>query len=108
MTLDRLLYELAAPQHLSQYTLDRRSVVVVDEASMVDTRRLVRLLEIAERAGAKVVLTGDDRQLPSVEAGGGFGALGRELGATRLGANAAPGGRVGALSARGASRGPCR
>ena len=55
---------------------------------MVDTRRLVRLLEIAERAGAKVVLTGDDRQLPSVEAGGGFGALGRELGATRLGANA--------------------
>ena len=72
VTLDRLLYELAAPQHLSQYTLDPRSVVVVDEASMVDTRRLVRLLEIAERAGAKVVLTGDDRQLPSVEAGGGF------------------------------------
>ena len=34
------------------------------------------------------MLTGDDRQLPSVEAGGGFGALGCELGATRLGANA--------------------
>ena len=33
------------------------------------------------------MLTGDDRQLPSVEAGGGFGALGRELGATRLGSN---------------------
>jgi ATP-dependent exoDNAse (exonuclease V) alpha subunit len=88
VTLDRLLYELAAPQHLSYYSLDPRSIVVVDEASMVDTRRLVRLLEIAERAGAKVVLTGDDRQLPSVEAGGGFGALGRELGATRLGSNA--------------------
>ena len=88
VTLDRLLYELAAPQHLSHYSLDPRSIVVVDEASMVDTRRLVRLLEIAERAGAKVVLTGDDRQLPSVEAGGGFGALGRELGATRLGSNA--------------------
>jgi hypothetical protein len=62
VTLDRLVYELAAPQHLSHYSLDRRSIVVVDEASMVDTRRLVRLLEIAERAGAKVVLTGDDRQ----------------------------------------------
>ena len=88
VTLDRLLYELAVPQHLSHHSLDPSSIVVVDEASMVDTRRLVRLLEIAERAGAKVVLTGDDRQLPSVEAGGGFGALGRELGATRLGSNA--------------------
>ena len=88
VTLDRLLYELSAPQHLAQHSLDPRSIVVVDEASMVDTRRLVRLLEIAARAGAKVVLTGDDRQLPSVEAGGGFGALGRELGATRLGSNA--------------------
>jgi len=47
VTLDRLLYELAAPPHLSHYSLDPRSVVVVDEASMVDTRRLVRLLEIA-------------------------------------------------------------
>ena len=108
VTLDRLLYELSAPPHLSHYSLDPRSVVVVDEASMVDTRRLVRLLEIAQRAGAKIVLTGDDRQLPSVEAGGGFGALGRELGATRLGSNAAPGCRVGALSARCAPRGPCR
>ena len=65
VTLDRLLYELSAPQHLSRYSLDPRSVVVVDEASMVDTRRLVRLLEIAQRAGAKIVLTGDDRQLPN-------------------------------------------
>jgi hypothetical protein len=58
VTLDRLVYELSAPQHLSQCALDSRSVVVVDEASMVDTRRLVRLLEIAERAGAKGVLPG--------------------------------------------------
>jgi len=69
VTLDRLLYELSAPQHLSHYSLDPRSDRGRREASMVDTRRLVRLLEIAGRAGAKVVLTGDDRQLPSVEAG---------------------------------------
>jgi hypothetical protein len=55
VTLDRLLYELAAPQHLSQHSLDPRSVVVVDEASMVDTRRLVRLLEIAERVRSRRV-----------------------------------------------------
>jgi len=67
--------------------LDSRSVVVVDEASMVDTRRLVRLLEIAERAGAKVVLTGDDGNSPRSRRRRLWGPR-RELGATRLGSNA--------------------
>ena len=54
VTLDRLLYELGrAYGHLSRCSLDPRSIVVVDEASMVDTRRLVRLLEIAEPRGYK-------------------------------------------------------
>ena len=53
VTLDRLLYELSAPPHLSRCSLDPRSIVVVDEASMVDTRRLVRLLEIAQRVERK-------------------------------------------------------
>jgi len=84
VTLDRLLYELSAPQHLSHYSLDPRSIVVVDEASMVDTRRLVRLLEIAGRAGAKVVLTGDDRQTP-------LGRGGRRLWRARAASSERPG-----------------
>jgi conjugative relaxase-like TrwC/TraI family protein len=55
--------------------IDDRHVLVVDEAGMVDTRRLGQLLSHAQRAGAKVVLVGDHHQLPAVEAGGAFAAL---------------------------------
>jgi hypothetical protein len=56
-------------------------VLVVDEAAMVATRKLTPLLSNAERAGAKVVLVGDDRQFASIAAGGGFRALRLRLGA---------------------------
>jgi hypothetical protein len=59
-------------------------VLVVDEAGMVGTRTIARLLSHAERAKAKVVLVGDHRQLPEIEAGGTFGALARRLGAVEL------------------------
>jgi ATP-dependent exoDNAse (exonuclease V) alpha subunit len=48
------------------------TVLVVDEAGMVGTRNLDRLLAHAEAAASKVVLVGDDRQLPEIEAGGAF------------------------------------
>src|SRR5215208_3924859 len=55
--------------------LPRRSVLVVDEAGMLPTRQLARLVDHAERARAKLVLVGDHRQLPEIEAGGAFRAL---------------------------------
>ncbi len=55
--------------------LERGSVVVVDESGMVGTRQLAALLDHAENAGAKVVLVGDDKQLPEIAAGGAFRAL---------------------------------
>jgi hypothetical protein len=55
------------------------TVVIVDEAGMVGTRNLELLLEHAERAGAKVVLVGDDRQLPEIEAGGAFRGIKNRL-----------------------------
>jgi conjugative relaxase-like TrwC/TraI family protein len=64
--------------------LDARSVLVVDEAGMLGSRKLARLLDHAERAGAKVVLVGDDRQLAAIEAGGGFRGLRLRLGASVL------------------------
>jgi ATP-dependent exoDNAse (exonuclease V) alpha subunit len=67
--------------------LDGRTVLVVDEAAMVATRKLVPLLGHAERAGAKVVLVGDDRQFASIAAGGGFRALRHRLGASELTVN---------------------
>jgi len=64
--------------------LDARTVLVVDEAGMLGSRKLGRLLDQAQRAGAKVVLVGDDRQLASIEAGGGFRGLRLRLGASVL------------------------
>lgn len=46
--------------------LDAGSLVLVDEAGMVGTRDLEAVLSAARAAGAKVVLMGDRRQLPSV------------------------------------------
>ncbi|MFZ4408171.1 MAG: AAA family ATPase [Paracraurococcus sp.] len=54
---------------------DRGTVAVVDEAAMLDTRVLGELLGEARRAGAKVILAGDDRQLASIERGGLFAEL---------------------------------
>lgn len=55
--------------------LHRSSVLVVDEAGMLGTRQLAELLDRAAAAEAKVVLVGDDRQLPEIDAGGLFRAL---------------------------------
>ena len=52
--------------------LGARSVVVVDEASMVGTHELRRLLEATTAARAKTVLVGDPYQLAPVKARGGM------------------------------------
>jgi conjugative relaxase-like TrwC/TraI family protein len=79
-TCDRLLGDLDRGQE----QLDPRTVLVVDEAGMVGSRKLARLLEHAQQAEAKVVLVGDDRQLAPIDAGGGFRALRLRLGASEL------------------------
>jgi conjugative relaxase-like TrwC/TraI family protein len=61
-----------------------RSVVVIDEASLLGTRDLRELLEHVVHADGKLVLVGDDRQLPAIRAGGAFLALARRLGAFEL------------------------
>ena len=65
-TLAKLTSHLA----LSEAQLSATTVVVVDEAGMVGTRDIADLLERAERAGSKVVLVGDPKQLPEITAGG--------------------------------------
>jgi conjugative relaxase-like TrwC/TraI family protein len=61
-----------------------RTVIVCDEAAMVGTRDLARLIDLTDRANAKLVLVGDPKQLPPIEAGGLYPALERRLGAARL------------------------
>jgi conjugative relaxase-like TrwC/TraI family protein len=97
-TVDRLLHELdqAAGDRAHHArrgeqpeapVLDDGSVLVVDEAGMVGSRKLGRLLDHARQAGAKVVLVGDDRQLAAIDAGGGFRGLRVRLGASVLSDN---------------------
>ena len=63
---------------------DHRTVVIVDEAAMLDTPVTGELLAAARQAGAKVILAGDDRQLASIERGGLFAELRQRHGAAEI------------------------
>lgn len=56
-------------------TLTHKDVLVVDEAGLVGSRQMERVLIHARDAGAKVVLVGDAEQLQAIEAGAAFRAL---------------------------------
>jgi hypothetical protein len=80
-TLTRLLGSL------ERAPLRGNTILVIDEAGMAGTRLLARLFDHAERAGAKVVLVGDPKQLPEIEAGGLLAALEERLPAAELTVN---------------------
>ncbi|MEX2291803.1 MAG: MobF family relaxase [Mycobacteriales bacterium] len=84
MTVTRLLAALDRPVGGRPAGLARGSVLIVDEAGMLGTRPLARLLAHVQAADAKLVLVGDHRQLPELTAGGAFGALATTLHATEL------------------------
>ena len=56
-------------------TITEKDVLVVDEAGMVGSKQLDKLLATAQAAGAKVVLVGDYDQLPAISAGAAFRAI---------------------------------
>ncbi len=70
MTITQLIGQLDDGKALAL-----NSVLVIDEAGMVGTRQLARLVGHASERGAKVVLVGDPRQLPEIDAGGVLGGL---------------------------------
>ena len=55
--------------------LDDRTVLVIDEAAVVGNRTLAPLLQRAAHSGAKVVLVGDPKQMPEIQAGGVLASL---------------------------------
>lgn len=66
-------------------SLDPRSVLVIDEAGMVGSRQLSRVLAEADRSGAKVVLVGDPEQLQPIGPGAAFRAVAERVGFVELG-----------------------
>jgi len=79
-TLAKLNASLAA----GETRFDARTIVVIDEAAMAGTRLLAPVFDAADRAGAKVVLVGDPKQLSEIDAGGVFRGLTSRLGAIEL------------------------
>jgi Ti-type conjugative transfer relaxase TraA len=63
---------------------DKNTVVIVDEAAMLDTRVTRELLLEARRGGARLILAGDDRQLASIERGGLFSELKQRHGSAEI------------------------
>jgi ATP-dependent exoDNAse (exonuclease V) alpha subunit len=94
----RYAAELEAGSGIPSFTVDRllmdlrgfgggfapKTVVVVDEANTLGTRKLADLVAHAEKADAKVVLVGDPHQLCEIDAGGAFRGLAARLGAHEL------------------------
>jgi Ti-type conjugative transfer relaxase TraA len=65
-------------------TLTAKDVLVVDEAGMIGSRQMEKLLGAAQRAGAKVVLVGDPEQLQAIEAGAAFRRIAAQVGAVEI------------------------
>jgi conjugative relaxase-like TrwC/TraI family protein len=75
VTAARLLAQLDRAEYHGEAGLPHGSVLLVDEAGMVDSATLARLISHAETARAKLVLVGDPEQLGEIEAGGLFRAV---------------------------------
>jgi len=65
--------------------LGPKDVFVVDEAGMVGSRQLSRVVAEADRAGAKIVLVGDPEQLQPIGPGAAFRAVAERVGVAELG-----------------------
>ena len=65
--------------------LGPRDVLVIDEAGMIGSRQLGRVLAEVHRAGAKAVLVGDAQQLQPIEAGAAFRAITDRVDAAGIG-----------------------
>jgi hypothetical protein len=59
-------------------------VFVLDEAGMVASKQMALFVEVASRAGAKLVLVGDPEQLQPIEAGASFRAIVERIGYAEL------------------------
>ncbi len=64
--------------------LDEKSILVVDEAGMMDLHDMLMLVERTKRAGAKLVLVGDPNQLQPIGPGAPFRVLAERHGFSEL------------------------
>lgn len=75
VTVAKLLGDLDGAAEGGEGAMSSRTVLLIDEAGMVDSQSLARLVGHAHAARAKLVLIGDPAQLGEIEAGGLFSAI---------------------------------
>jgi Ti-type conjugative transfer relaxase TraA len=80
----RTVHSLLFQWEQGREVLTDHDVLVVDEAGMIGSRQMERLLSHAQSAGAKVVLVGDPEQLQAIEAGAAFRAIAERVGAVEI------------------------
>ena len=68
----------------SRELLAPRDVLVIDEAGMIGSRQMERVLSAARDAASKVVLVGDPEQLQAIEAGAAFRSIAERHGAVEI------------------------
>ncbi len=71
LTLDAL----TARADTGRLQIGADTTVILDEAGMVDHKRMDALTDLIERSGAKLIAVGDGKQLPSIGPGGMFDRL---------------------------------
>ena len=64
--------------------LTSKDIVVIDEAGMVSSRQMARIVDEVHEAQAKLVLVGDWQQLQAIEAGAPFRAIAERIGYSEL------------------------
>jgi len=67
-----------------QPVLDKRTVLIVDEAGLCSSRDMHSLLGAVAKAGAKLVLVGDRKQLQAIGAGPGLDLVARAVASVRV------------------------
>ncbi len=64
--------------------LNKGDVFVIDEAGMVASAQMLRVMERLDEFGAKAILVGDARQLQPIEAGAAFRSIAHNVGYVEL------------------------
>lgn len=79
-SVDSLLIE----QRKGLNPLHCKSVLVLDEAGMLDSRKMRELMRLCKDSRTKLLCIGDQKQIQPIAAGQSFGSMKREFGSKRL------------------------
>lgn len=78
--IHRLLFDIEKGRR----KLSPKTILVVDEAGMIGTRMMEKIVSLTEQSGSKLVLVGDHKQLQAIDAGAPFRGLAERLGVIEL------------------------